>query len=385
MNLLKILLLASFVFHFSTTFAHAQWVSGLKAGQRGMMTSYQSVGAIRQATNATALADQAAHMARQITRNIVLQKPLLRMPVLTNLEPNIHRFIFTITPRGQQNGFKASGFVFIDNQVLWGASAAHAVRHMGKDVTVTFHLDGSPVSFPATVELTGRKLGLNAALIKLPAEVAHVALPFTLASKAATPQQPVFTYGFSAGVFKKTVRSVLVPGTERLLTDFPRFSAPKPGFCGSVVLNEQGEAIGIETGGYKLNNELWPQQINPSREYKPLNNVSYISEVVPTQKLQALLREYHTTHAGSRMILLNGMKVGPLEVDEYIDRIGVHYTDGTHLILERSPLWELQLLGQAIPNIEQAKEITILIHKNRDSQFIYSINLTTQTVKRESL
>lgn len=334
-------------------------------------------------------ARKATETARKITEGIALQRPLLRQPVLTNLEPNIRRFIFTVTPRGAVSGPQGSGFVFASQHqgktVLWGASAAQTVKDMGRDITITFHLDGAPVSFPATVELAGREPGLNAALIKLPQEAAQVALPFMLAPEAVSADETLFTYGFSEGNYKKTVRSVLVPGTERLVATHPRFSAPKAGFNGSVVLNEQGQAVGIELGGYELKSAQWPAQIDSYKPYKPLQKVSRVSEIVPARQLNALLREYHTTQAGSRVILLDGIKAGKLGVDEYIDRLVVHYQDGTHKVLERSPLWNLQLMADAVPEIENAQNVEIIISKNNGTRFVYQVDLTTRRAARANL
>lgn len=329
-------------------------------------------------------AQKAVEMSRQITERVRVSRSLLKKPVLTSLEPNIHRFIFTVAPRGKENGFKGSGFVFAEKYlgktVLWGTSAAHMVRHMGKDVTVTFHLDGEDVSFPATVELTGRKYGLNAALIKLPEEAAEVALPVELAEGTVLPKETLFTYGFSAGTLKKTVRSAVRPGSERLMANFPLLSAPKPGFCGSVVFNERGHAVGIETGGYELKYAPW---IHQTEKFSPIRSMSRVSEIVPIHQLNVLLREYHTPHAGARVILLQGIKVGKLEVGEYIDRIFVEYQDGSRRMLERSPLWELEFLDNAIPNVDQAQKVQLIISKNRDNEYVYQVDLNTRTATRE--
>lgn len=334
-------------------------------------------------------ASKAAETARKITEGIALQRPLLKKPVLTNLEPNIRRFIFTVTPRGAVSGPQGSGFVFADyyqgKTVLWGASAAQTVKNMGTDVTVTFHLDGAPVSFPATVELAGREPGLNAALIKLPREAAQVALPFMLAPASVSAKETLFTYGFSEGNYKKTVRSVLVSGSERLVADYPRFSEPKTGFNGSVVLNERGQAVGIELGGYELKSAQWPEQIGSYKPYKPLQKVSRVSEIVPTRQLNALLREYHAAEAGSRVILLDGINVGKLGVDEYIDRLVVHYKDGSQKVLEHSPLWELQFMSRAVPEIENAQNVEIIINKNDGTHFVYQVDLTARRAARTGL
>lgn len=334
-----------------------------------------------------AAAIKASETARKITESVALQRPLLRKPVLTNLEPNIHRFIFTVSPRGVTAGPKGSGFVFAERlrgkTVLWGASAAQTVKNMGTDITVTFHLNDRTVSFPATVELAGHEAGLNAALIKLPEEAAQVALPFTLATETVSPQESVFTFGFNNGDLKKTIRSVLVPGTERLVADLPLFSAPKSGLDGSVVLNGKGQAVGIELGGYDLKSAVWPQQMSSFKPYRPILKVSRVSEIVPVQRLNTLLREYHTAESGSRVLLLGGIRIGKIGVEENIDHLEVLYKDGSSRILERSPLWELQFMERAVPELQEAQQVNIVINKADGTQFTYQIDLITHTAIRK--
>lgn len=95
--------------------------------------------------------------------------------------------------------------------ILWGATAAHIARAVGREVTVTFHLHGRDVSFPAEIVLTGRKYGLNAALIKLPPEAVETARPVVQAETAPIKGDLLFTYGFSAGQYKKRCAARLRP------------------------------------------------------------------------------------------------------------------------------------------------------------------------------
>nr|QGT50913.1 hypothetical protein Elusimicrob2101_1760 [uncultured Elusimicrobia bacterium] len=371
MNILKTFLFIFILIPAAGPLLHAQAGKNLLKGVRrsGTVSAYKTT-----------------ETARRITEAVRLQKPLFGKPVLTSLEPNIHRFIFTVTPRGEINGFKGSGFVFADQRngktVLWGASAAHTVRHMGKEVTVSFRINGQEISFPATVELTGRKFGLNAALIKLPEEVAEVALPFERAEEGVSKRTPVFTYGFSAGQYKKTQREILFPGADRLLANFPYFGEPKPGFCGSVVVNEQGRAIGIETGGYDAATAPWRQQMQ--KDF-PRLNFARVSEIVPIRQLDVLLKEYYTPHSAKRVILFSGMRVGMLDVNEYIARIYVRYQDGSLRIFDRSPLWETMAMDNFLPDLDKANTVSLVINQNRDRDYFYTINLKTRTVTKEDL
>lgn len=371
MNILKHFLFIFILLSAAQMFLYAQaWKNGLKAVPR----------------SGTEAAYKTTELARRITERVRLQKPLWGRTVLANLEPNIHRFIFTVAPHGQTNGFKGSGFVFADQRggktTLWGASAAHTVRHMGKDVTVSFHINGEEISFPATIELTGRKFGLNAALIKLPEEAAEVALPFERSDEGVTPSSPVFTYGFSAGKYKKTQREILFLGGERLLASFPHFGEPKTGFCGSAVLNAQGRAVGIETGGYDARQTEWNQQL---QKMFPRFSFTRVSEIVPIRYLDVLLKEYYAPHSAKRSVILDGTIAGTLEVNEFISRIYVRYQDGSSRIFVRSPLWETMSLGTFLPDLNKAETVSIVVDHNREYDYFYTIDMKTGSVTKKDL
>lgn len=331
-------------------------------------------------------AARALNASQKIIQNIRLEKQFFRSPALQPFEQHVRHFIFTVSARGAANPFKGSGFVFAEkykgNTVLWGATAAHVARAMGRDVTVTFYLDGQEVSFPAQIVLTGRKYGLNAALIKLPPEVLAAARPVIAAEGLPSKDDALFTYGFSAGQYKKTLRRVITAGAERVVADFPRLNAPKPGFCGSLVVNAQGKAVGIEAGGYspQRENMQWYHNRNHSTRLLEQADMSRISEVVPFTRLHDLLKEYRRPGSAARVMLFDGILVGKLHPDEFIESITVRYEGGSHKFFMRNPFFDLPYLN-ALFDLNGARHAEIIINKGRTHRYSYSVDLNKRTAR----
>ncbi len=327
----------------------------------------------------------AFNISRQIIEQSQLKKSFLMTPSLTPFEQYAPRFIFTISPQGIKNPFRGSGFVFAEQHegktVLWGFTAAHIARGMGTDVNVTFYLHGQEYTYPARVVSIGRKYGLNAALIQLPQEVAEVAIPVIARSQLPKPGDQLFTYGFSAGIYKKTLRRVIAANAERVVADFSSFNRPKPGFCGSLVLDAQGKAVGIEVGGYspKNDNLHWYMQRNQLKF--PKGDLSYISEVVPFSRAYDLLMEYRQTGSASRMMLFDGIPLGKLAADEFVEGITVRYADGTYKYIERNPFFSLTDLEKLFP-LRYAIAAEVVINKNRTQMLGYWVDLQKREAKR---
>lgn len=332
-------------------------------------------------------ADKALSFSRALMHKIQMQKPMFRQPKLLPFENYVRHFIFTVSERGAKDAFKGTGFVIAERRdgqtVLWGLSGAHVVRYMGKDVDVTFYAGGEKYTYPAEVVLTGRKYGLNAALIKLPPEAAEVARPVIGAPQAPQAGEPLFTFGFSAGTYKKTIRHVLFAGGERIVANFPSHNQPKPGFCGSVVLNGQGQAIGIEVGGYspKKEGQQW-YQLRRELRGLPQADLASISEIVPLSRAYDLLEAYHHPGQAARTMWFDGMRIGMLAPDEFVESVGVHYADGHHKLLVRNPFMELAALDKFFP-LSGAVQAEITVNKHRTKTYTYVIRLDTKQIEKK--
>lgn len=330
---------------------------------------------------------RAAQEADALLAHATLRARTWRSPVLDPLEKNIHHFIFTVSQVGQEQGFHGSGFVIAENlsgkTVLWGVTAKHVLNAFHGDLQITFSAGGKRTTFPVKNVISGRKYGLNAALLQLPQEAAQVARPIPLELAAPLPQETVFAFGFNRGKYQKLTRQVIYSHAERLIARFPFFNQPKPGFCGCPVVNEKGRLVGIETGGYV------PAQENNSWYYKLKKNphlkntdISRVSEIVPTNRLILLLKEYYHPGAGNRSMYLNGIKVGELDVHEFIEFIRVWYRDGRVATLERNPFLEPGMLEQWL-DLQGATQVSIQVNKNRSQHSFYIVDLLNKTVTKQ--
>ena len=330
---------------------------------------------------------KALNLSRSISEAAQVKTSFFRKPQLTPFEQHIRHFIFTVSEAGVKNAFKGSGFVFAEQRegktILWGLSAAHVVRHMGPNVNVTFYANGHEYTYPAEVVLTGRKYGLNAALIKLPQQVAQVALPVIAATQEPELGTSLFTFGFSAGQYKKTLRKVLFAGSERIVANFPSSNVPRPGFCGSLVLNGKGQAIGIEVGGYSPKEE--GQQWYYARQHLqrlPRADLSRISEIVPISRAYDLLRSYYNPSEAPRTMLFDGIRVGQLAPNEFVESVAVRYANGHYTRLMRNPFINLWAM-EGLFNMKGAAQAEIVINKNRTQTYGYLIHLDTRKVEKK--
>lgn len=326
------------------------------------------------------LSAAAAHnLSLQITSQVQIKKPLMHMPALLPFEQHVRHFIFTVSAQGVERPFKGSGFVFAEQHegqtVLWGFTAAHVVRGMGTDVNVTFYNDGKEYVYPARVVMTGRKYGINAALIQLPPEVAEVARPVLAAARFPKDASKLFTYGFSGGEYKKTLRRVLAAHPDRVVATFPQQNQPRPGFCGSLVVDEKGHAVGIEVGGYSPEKEyLQWYHVKDKLQSLPRGDLSRISEIVPFNRAYDLIREYRNPGSALRVILFDGMIIGRISKDEFVERVTVHYEDGSYTTVMRNPFFNVAGLDDLF-NLENAVQADIVINKNRIHTYGYRVNL----------
>lgn len=333
--------------------------------------------------------ERALAFSRALIHKNQSTKPLLHKPKLVPFEQYVRHFIFTVSPRGQKDAFKGSGFVFAEQQgdktVLWGLSGAHVVRYMGTKVDVTFYAGGEKYTYPAEIVLTGRKYGLNAALIKLPQKAAEVARPVIQAAQAPQAGDALFTFGFSAGTYKKTLRRVLFAGSERVVANFPVLNPPKPGFCGSLVLNSKGEAVGIEVGGYSPQKEgqQW-YQVRRGLRGLPSGDLSRISEIVPLARAYDLLAAYRHPGQAARKMWFDGIPVGELAPDEFVASVTVRYANGHYRLVMRNPFMELAALEKFF-SLSGAVQAEIIVNKKRTQTYMYVVNLETRKIEKQEI
>lgn len=328
-------------------------------------------------------ARRAQEQANQILARATAQTRRFGGPVITALEKNINRFVFTITQADGTHPFTGTGFVVAEEYqgktVLWGVTAKHTITPFHGPLEITFHTPHKPVKFRVKRVIEGRKFGLDAALLELPPQAAQVALPFPLTYALPAQGETVFAYGYGEGKYQKIVRKFLFSGDERLVAKYPLIRKPKPGFCGSPVVNAKGQLVGVEAGGYCAVQTQWYPMLKQLPQYKR-QNIRRVSEIVPTSKIYLLLQEYHRAGAGARNIAANGILIGKLNVDEFIESVTVFYANGNHRTVVRNPFMNPAALESVI-DTHNASGIVVNINKHRTQQRQYFLEMRTHEVR----
>ena len=320
---------------------------------------------------------EALMLSREIVKQSHVEKSFLQKPALVSMEQHVRHFIFTVTPLNSKNALRASGFVFAEEYqgkiILWGLTSSSATRGMGKNVKVTFSAYGKTYSYPAQIISFGTTEGIDAALIKLPAQVAEVARPVIPAKAAPKEREKLFVYGFSNGKYQKTRRKTIESNADRIVASHPEGNTAD--FHGSLVLNAKGEAVGINAGGYSpaKNNLYWYSAREGMKEL-PKADLSEISEIVPFNRAYDLIREYRAPGSAHRVILFAGMMVGKLAPNEFVERVTVHYENGSYIVLPRNPFFDVTDLQRLFP-YEDAVKAEIVINKNGNKNYSYIVNV----------
>ena len=329
---------------------------------------------------------RAEQIARDLLKNASMDKPLFQIPSIDPLEQNIHRFVFTVSPRHDPQKIAGTGFVFIqdvpgEEPRLWGATTTDVARKTGKDVIITFHTKyPQDFSFPAQIVRQGHPDGVNAALIRLPEQSSRVALPIELsADPFPHKEQPLMAYGFDTnGNFYKKGLSLSFSGTDRLIARSPRPISAENG-NGGLVVNERGQALGIYNATFHPNKDgLF---LSPNIQWATRSN-AYLSEFTPISHLIHLFKEQAVPHSAARALLFDGMFLGKVEVDEAVRRMKVFYKDREPLLLSLNPFWSLNTLHEFVPELKNALYVEIYISGGQQPPHLYKVDLEKRFAKK---
>ena len=376
--------------------AHAQIGPVAQAGARAAAQAgklEQEVSrAVEQLTRSTVppiytslTAVQTVQVSKRLLENAHLETSFRGVPKIAPLEKHIHRFIFTIAPEKQPHNITGNGFVFAEERdgqtVLWGLTTAQTAWASGQNIEISFHVNKQVQTFPARIVQTSNTEGSNTALIELPATVANVALPIQPADRFPS-QRPkcLITYGLHQnGFVSKQAQQLLFSGSERLITkDEPGAYVPP---LGGLVVNEQGQALGIYNIGYDLK-RIHNPWMDAVQEELRLPSLWHINEIIPFRHTNYLLREYRQPHSAARVLLFDGLYVGKLEMSEHIDAIYIRRVGQELEKLPKNPFWSLGNLDRFIPDLQNVQTAYLAIDGGEKGPYFYRIDLLSRTTRK---
>ena len=340
--------------------------------------------------------DRKFQLAQRVLENNMQQKmlSLLGAPPTRSLDAQIHRSVFTVAAVNAPEVPLGSGFVFTfrsgtngENQ-LWGATTAEVVQKTGEDVLITFYTEEQTMSFSARVVAKGHAQGNNTALLELPPGLASLAQPIELHASAFSNQASIekqsnlISYLFSnEGDLYKMGTKYLYSNTERTLAQAPAKGEDIRG-TGGVVVNEQGQAVGMYRQMYNLKN-FSPEWIPVSQRKLLPANLTYTSEFIPLRNLTLLIREHMSGKHTPRVLLFDGKQIGQLATDEAIHIMRVFYPHQQPKTLLPTPFWTPFSLDQFVPNLVDASHVEIHIAMPNKLTRVYTVDLYRHEVREE--
>lgn len=281
--------------------------------------------------------------------------------------------------------FYASGFVieevFEGKRYLWGVTAKHITDLFDSSFEAVFYINGKLLSVPVQVEFAGAQAGIDLSLLKLEIPAEKVS-PLPL-GQDPQPGQTLHSYGYSrAQFYHAPARKILGTSSRRIYTTYAFLPhRPASGYCGSPLVNAQGQLAGIHTGSMGDKSS---------------------SFAAPVSQLQTLLAAYRGREQGKRPMLFNGKEIGFLKPNQAIFSVYAQKegkiiaqlftqikTTGWHLWDPQKPI-DPQQLEKAVP-WQGADEVYVLIYEEPAAYFqpledpcrqtLYRYDLATQQVQ----
>lgn len=304
---------------------------------------------------------------RELNEKIALQKKALeqnksvRKPVVASPIGQVHMRNFQAFMPNQP-GTRFSGTVFEveynGKKEIYGAVASHILaandgggNNIQKTFSTLFYDNGRPIEVPAKVVTVSAPALLDISLVQFPAEYEKILKPYSLGkmSSEKSVQACGFNHGgavymTSCGIQKNLPYSIHI--------NIPLAREERPGLCGSAVLNEKQELVGIVVGS-----TIAPW-VNPDRTF-----------VTPAVYLRNLVEAFHHNGQSAVSFLLYGTHAISLNVDEYVTRVVL-------LDAQRQQLYRYNVkerfsrtdMGEALKAFPQTRYLEVVAQKIRWSQ-----------------
>ena len=220
--------------------------------------------------------------------------------------------------------FGYSGTIFKINyqgqEEIYGVIAAHVIvrnkqssRFVHKKFLARVYAEGKFITIPAEIVQVGAPDMLDVALVKFRPEDEDLFEPLTISPQEITGLENVRRQGFILGEVTYMPKRYVRSNNELRFSSHVKgkFSDGRPGFCGSAVVNEQNELVGIHTGSHYA---LFGEDSGFATHAK---------------FLEVLVEAYHNGGNALYPFELAGQTILSLRPDEYISKMILSRADGT--------------------------------------------------------
>ena len=196
---------------------------------------------------------------------------------------------------------------------IYGVIATHAIAvssnekdALHKTFTAIVYKNGLPHEATVEVVAYSPKSMLDMALVKFPKDIESLLAPYSISE--ATPYldnnllSKGFTHSSAAAIPERKVVGV-TPISIRTTISMP--AEKRPGLCGSAVLNDKGELVGIHTGSIHHTED-------------PGKDVAYATHA---HYLYKLVEAYHNGGVAKVPFYFDDKPIFDMDIDEYLTAI----------------------------------------------------------------
>ena len=239
-------------------------------------------------------------------------------------------------------------------QEIYGVMPAHALPYdwmhgkdsVGKNFTVHVkQADGSELALDAQVVQVSAESMLALSLVKFSPQAEAYLSPLELADEPAAMGELLFSYGYAAGRPTAISRTVNAQSFVSVRTN-QAIEGDREGFCGSPLLDANGQIKAIHTGTVEGNGKR--------------DDVSYGTHVGFIRKL---VEAYHNGGTSSFGLILDGQHVTDLNVDEYISAFYLYNEAGKKVAQQNLGKFSQSTLLSAIQEHPEAAYLQLTSRK----------------------
>ncbi len=285
------------------------------------------------------------------------------------VRPSIFR---ALPPQNQEalNSFTGTIFQtqYQGQPEVYGVIAMHALKTTPREpgllsykFTAVIDRDGKSVQIPAWVVQLSSSKTADIALVKFRQQDQSLFKPLPLSSQEPVSLQPLYMAGYACNIFtRQTLAFDRHTSMGLLQTHIPAVQkTQRAGLCGSPVVNEQGELIGVHVGshyGQPSYQEMFFETFGLS---KPKGDTGYVA---PASFLRNLVVSYHQANHKFWPIVLQGQEIARLTAQQYVIRAELLDAD-QHVIWYQNNLSKMSIrpLQTALQLFPQAHYVRLVI------------------------
>ncbi len=236
-------------------------------------------------------------------------KSVLFAPLMSSQEIGYSVTVFKTRYQGQEEIFGVLPSHALPNDF------SHRYDSVGKEFQVLVkQADGTEKPLHAQVVQISPQSMLDISLVKFDPQEEHLLVPLRLADTPAQLHEILFSYGFAAGHETFITRNVNSQSFLSVRTN-QAIEGAREGFCGSPLLDMNGDIKAIHTGTKELGHAQ--------------EDVSFGTHVTFIRKL---VEAYHNGGQADYDLVLDGQTLANLQVDEYISAFYLYDENGKKLL-----------------------------------------------------